>query len=397
MWLGAVTSTTATVKAKVPQGTRAQLYVREFGGAPHAVPIDPASTRGSHVATFRITGLQPSTTYTYTLEVNGRPSFFPPGRLRTFPPEGKPSALKFAFSSCARTGSEHAVFETIRQRDPDVFLHLGDMHYENISRPDPRLFRAAWDTVLSSSTQGALYRDVPLAYTWDDHDFGPNDADSRSPARPVARAVYREYAPHYPLGAGAGNAGVFQAFSFGRVRFIMTDLRSDRMADKTPDTPAKTMMGTAQKMWFFEELLVAARTHSLIVWASSVPWIGDRAGDQWASYASERREIANFLGEHQIKNLCILCGDAHMIAADNGQETSYADRPAAPIPVMHGSALDQGGSFKGGPYSEGHYVPEAKEGCFGWVEVKDDGQRVHVDFTGRVQSDEVKVALSFDV
>jgi hypothetical protein len=29
--------------------------------------------------------------------------------------------VKFAFSSCSRTGSEHLVFDTIRQRDPTCF------------------------------------------------------------------------------------------------------------------------------------------------------------------------------------------------------------------------------------------------------------------------------------
>jgi hypothetical protein len=65
--------------------------------------------------------------------------------------------------------------------------------------------------------------------------------------------------------------------------------------------------------------------------------------------------------------------------------------------VLHGSALDQGGSFKGGPYSHGHYVPQAGEGCFGWVEVQDDGGQISVDFSGRVETDEVKVALKFEV
>jgi alkaline phosphatase D len=397
MWLGAVTSSTATVKAKLPPGIRAKLYVREFGGAPQAVPVEPAILTRSTVATFRLHGLKPSTVYTYTLEVNGRPSYYPPGQLRTFPPEGQPGNVKFAFSSCARTGSEHVVFDTIRQREPAVFLHLGDLHYENISRPDPRIFRAAWDTVLSSSTQAALYRNVPLAYVWDDHDFGPNDADGRSPSRPVARAVYREYAPHYPLAAGSGDGAIYQAFTLGRVRFVMTDLRSERVANRLRDEPGKSMMGAAQKAWFLQELLDSSRSHSMVFWTSSVPWIGEKSGDQWASYSHERLEIANFIAEHRIKNLCILCGDAHMLAADDGQETGYADDSAAPIPVLHGSALDQGGSYKGGPYSHGYYTPQSGEGCFGWVEVQDDGQHVSVDFTGRVETDEVKVALKFDV
>jgi alkaline phosphatase D len=396
MWVGAVTSSTATVKAKLPPDTRARLYVREFGGAPQPVSVDPAMVAGSTVAAFRLRGLRPSTVYTCTLEVNGKPSYYPPALVRTFPEEGKPSRVKFAFSSCAQTGSEHLVFDTIRRREPMVFLHLGDMHYENISRPEPRLFRAAWDTVLSSPTQAALYREVPLAYIWDDHDFGPNNADGRSPSRAIARAVYREYAPHYPLGDGLGDTPIYQAFTIGRARFILTDLRSERSpGDALP--VEKTMIGLSQKAWFFEELRQAARSHAVVFWASSVPWIGDRAGDQWADYAIERAEIAAFLADEKIRNLCILCGDAHMLAADDGKARGYANRPAAPIPVLHGSSLDQGGSFKGGPYSHGYYLPQHGEGCFGWVEVNDDGKRVSVDFTGRVETDEVKVALSFEV
>jgi alkaline phosphatase D len=152
-----------------------------------------------------------------------------------------------------------------------LFLHLGDMHYVNSSRNDPRYFRAAWDTVLASTTQGALYRSVPLASVWDDHDFGPNDADGRSPSRPAARHVYREYAPHYPLPAGDGDTAIYQAFSFGRTRFIVTDLRSERSPGRMPGGPGKTMMGAAQMKWFKRELAESSRSHAVVFWGSSVP------------------------------------------------------------------------------------------------------------------------------
>ena len=250
-WLGAVTPTSAIVKTKLPPGARARLLVQDITGEKLAFPAEPPLFPGCCVASFAPRGLMPDRNYSYQLEVEGRPAIYPPGIFRTFPETGTPAPIRFAFGSCARTGSEHAVFEAIRRRGPNVMLHLGDMHYENISRNQPQLYRAAWDTVLSSSTQGALYRNVPLAYVWDDHDFGPNDADGRSPARPVARAVYREYAPHYPLGGGAGDVAIYQAFSLGRVRFLMTDLRSERAANKLPDQPGKSMMGAAQKTWFF--------------------------------------------------------------------------------------------------------------------------------------------------
>jgi hypothetical protein len=90
MWLGAVTSTTATVKTKLPAGSaRAALRSASSVARPTPCRSSLRARRAANVAVFRIRGLQPSTIYTYTLEVNGRPSYYPPGRLRTFPPEGK--------------------------------------------------------------------------------------------------------------------------------------------------------------------------------------------------------------------------------------------------------------------------------------------------------------------
>ena len=398
MWIGAATHESGVVKVKLPPQAEARLAVR----APDAKPIyfspEPLAEKNGTVRTFRLHGLATLTHHTCTLEVDGKSVSYPPAMLRTFPTPGNAASFSFAFGSCARTGSEHPVFETIRKRDPAFFLHLGDMHYENISRDDPQYFRAAWDTVLASVTQGALYRSVPLAYVWDDHDFGPNDADGRTPSRAAARRVYREYAPHYALSAGEGDAAIYQAFSIGRARFIMTDLRSERSPKKMPAGAGKTMLGAAQKEWFKRELAESSRNHAVVFWASSVTWIGvEDHGDGWAGYATERREIANLIAENGIRNLVILCGDAHMLAADDGTNSDYSTARGLRIPVLHGSALDQNASMKGGPYSEGVHLPEAGEGCFGWVSVRDTGDGVRVEFTGRDEFDDVRVGLDFAV
>ena len=398
MWIGAVTPDGGVVKVKLPPQADARLLVRAPDAEAISFPPEPAVEKSGTVRTFRLRGLAALTRYSCTLEVNGRPSSYPPATLRTFPTPGDAASFSFAFGSCARTGSEHQVFETIQKRDPAFFLHLGDLHYANISRDDPQYFRAAWDTVLASTTQGALYRTVPLAYVWDDHDFGPNDADARTPSRAAARRVYREYAPHYPLPAGDGNAAIYQAFSIGRARFIMTDLRSERSAKNVRDGAAKTMLGAAQKEWFKRELAAASRSHAVVFWASSVPWIGAADhGDAWPGYSDERREIASFIAQNGIRNLVILCGDAHMLAADDGKNSDYTGVRGLRLPVLHGSPFDQGASMKGGPYSHGVHLPNPGDGCFGWVDVRDEGSGVRVEFTGRDEFDEVKVRMAFAV
>ncbi len=97
------------------------------------------------------------------------------------------------------------VFDTIRKEEPLFFLHLGDFHCEDIVKNDRALYRRAFDTVLASPVQFALYRHVPLVYVWEDHDFGPNDSYSADPGGSAARLTYRENVPHYPLAVGDGD------------------------------------------------------------------------------------------------------------------------------------------------------------------------------------------------
>ena len=397
MWSGAVTTDGATVKAKLPRGAHARLLVTPAsGGAAQAFDFLPCEAE-STIGTCRLQGLAADTAYSYRLELEGRRTSYPAGRLRTFP--AGPASFRFVFASCARTGSSHAVFDAIRKAQPLFFHHLGDLHYSNIGKNNPALFRAAYETVLAAPTQAALYRAVPLVYVWDDHDFGPNGSDSTSPGREASRLAYREYIPHYPLVAGAGNAAIYQTFSVGRVRFISLDLRSERSPVSTPDSPQKTLLGAAQKTWLKQELLAARDSAKLVFLISSVPWNGRTGkGDGWSAFGTERREIADFIKTNGIKNLCVLSGDAHMLAADDGSNSDFATGGGgAPIAVLHGSALDQGGSYKGGPYSHGWYLPKSKEGCFGLVEVRDEGGRIAVDFSGRNHLDEEKVRLSFSV
>jgi hypothetical protein len=53
--------------------------------------------------------------------------------------------------------------------------------------------------------------------------------------------------------------------------------------------------------------------------------------------------------------------------------------------------------MKGGPYSHGVHLPEPGEGCFGWVNVLDDGGDVRIEFTGSDEFGDVKVRMAFAV
>ena len=65
---------------------------------------------------------------------------------------------------------------------------------------------------------------------------------------------------------------------------------------------------------------------------------------------------------NHISGVCILHGDSHMLAADDGTFSDYATGGGAPIPVMCAAPLDQNPSLKGGPYSQGVYRVRERSG-----------------------------------
>jgi alkaline phosphatase D len=398
LWSGALMPTSARVNARIAhESNSVRLLVSvnpDLSNPIRSGPFIATTATNNRMVSIPVAGLNPGTPYYYGIESASLVDDTNRGRFRT--PVYGPQSFSFALGSCADTGSEHAVFDTIRSLNPLFFLHTGDMHYENIGVNDVTLFRGAYDTVLASATQSALYRQVPIAYMWDDHDFGPNDSDGTSASRPAARATYQEYVPHYPLAAGSGDVPIYQSFTIGRVRFILTDLRSERTPKIATDDGDKTMMGGSQKAWFKAQLL-AANGRQAIVWVSSMPWIGAPAAgaDYWAGYATERQEIANFISDNGISGLVVLSGDAHMVALDDGTNSDYTSNGGASFPVFHAAALDRTGSTKGGPYSHGSYPGG---GQFGLVTVTDDGGgSLTITLSGRDSANKTIVEASFDL
>ena len=389
LWSGAVSPNGFTVTARLrDEADAARLVVFDQQDSEVARSQAAPVTDRDEPATFTIDGLEPDTEYHYAIEIDGNVDKVNSGRVRTFP--AGPSSFTVAVGACARTNSNGVVFDTIRELDPDLYLNLGDLHYRNISENSASPFRSAFDQVHATAAQSALYRSVPIAYVWDDHDYGPNDGDASSPSRPAAWAAYRSHVPHYDLPAG-DEGTIHQAFTIGRVRFLLTDTRSER------DQTEGQMLGDAQLEWFLDEVLRARDTHALTIWANPSPWIGeaDPLAEHWAAFDGERQRIGAFLAEHDITNFVMVGGDAHMVAIDDGTNSGYGGHDG--FPILHTAALDRPGSVKGGPYSHGTFPGG---GQFGLVNVTDDGgDQVHVtltglDYTGR---ELVTLDLTYDV
>lgn len=398
-WSGNVTPTSATVSIRLnAPGVRVRLALSPndkltpvtFFTAGNTAPVS------GNIISADVDGLLPNTDYYYGFEVLGvlRTETISRGHFRTFP-QGAAS-FKLAFASCSdyREPDQRA-FDAILAEQPLVFLHMGDLHYIDTNTTNPDDYIRNYDAVLNHPRQGALYRGVPIAYVWDDHDFTGDNSIGGGIGTATARAVFRDYVPHYPITVTGGT--IAQSFTVGRVRVIMTDARSASNSSSIAESPAKTRLGALQKAWLKQELLSARdAAFPLILWVCTDPWIDapTLGADTWGGYATERTELANFLKDNRIKNVVLLAGDMHALAYDDGTHSDYATGGGAPLVVLHAGALAREANTKGGPYSAGPFLGTTQ---YGILEVTDNGGAVvQCRYTGHRVGEGAKLVFQFN-
>ena len=378
VWSGNVTPTSASVVVRLTSaGQRVRLQVSLNATLTPAVFSSAATTAAAagNTLALSVQSLQPDTDYYYGIEIAGvlRAEAASRGRFHTFPLSRASFKIVFAGDSDYRTADQRAFDEILAAR-PLLFIHLGDLHYNDTNTTNADDYRANYDSVLNQPNESALFRGVPVAYMWDDHDFCGNNSDGTSAGRDTARAVYKERVPHYPIASTAGGT-MAQSFTIGRVRVIITDLRSCADPADKKDTAAKTHLGAAQKAWFKQELISARDAgFPLTLWVCGNPWIGTlnpaEDHDNWTSFTTERTELADFIRDNHITNVVLLSADMHALAYDDGTHSDYATGGGAPLTVLQAAALTESGSIKGGPYTGGP-LPGSQQ--YGILEVYDNG------------------------
>ena len=391
---GGVTSDSVRVKAGFLENTSsARLAVStssNFLDSVYSAPVAIDLSVADGVGDFQVNGLNELTDYYYRIEVDGAIDDRV-GQFQTF--TNKPYSFSFISSACAALRSD-PVFLAIRDEDPLFYMNVGDIHYSNIAINDTQLFYDKFEAVFTRDSQRALYESTSLVYMWDDHDYGPNNSDETSPSRTASRLAYRDYIPSYPLAAGPGDAPIQQSFSVGRVKFILTDLRSEKSAPSDPAGENKRTMSLEQEAWFFDELLDGRDNYAAIVWVSSYPWVGkaNNSSDFWNGYPDHRDKVAGFIKDNGVDNLFMVSGDAHMLAIEDGSNNTYPDGQPG-FPIFQTAALTSSGSTKGGPYSHGTFPGS---GQYGRVSILDDGgNTVQIQLRGKKMDGTTLVSHDF--
>lgn len=177
--------------------------------------------------------------------------------------------------------------------------------------------------------QQASQRGVRLLATWDDHDYGENDAGKDYPYQRESRAAFADFfnLNLLELGDGLGR-GVYHSRFLSvaglRVQVILLDTRSFRSSLKYADTkqacaptglipetdPGASILGDEQWQWLGQQLSKPADLRLLV---SSIQVLPDEhCFEKWANFPAERQRLFALIGQHQAAGVVILSGDRHL-------------------------------------------------------------------------------------
>ena len=285
----------------------------------------------------------------------------------------EPVLQRIGVGSCLRQDQAQPIFDAVLDDDFDLFVFLGDNVYGDVESEDLRELRDAYAMQAAADGFSRLRAaGVPLAATWDDHDYGLNDGGADFFGRQEAQRIFEDFWGVPADSERASRPGVYDAVTYGppgqRVQLILLDTRYFRSALRPTDErgapgkerylpdpdPAKTMLGDEQWAWLREALQEEA---DLRILASSIQVIADGHGfEAWRHLPAERDRLYELIRETGANGVVIVSGDRHRAGIYRHDEA--LDYPLVELTASSLNAPSSSGE-EAGPYRLGPtYRPE---------------------------------------
>ncbi|KAJ4793573.1 Calcineurin-like metallo-phosphoesterase superfamily protein [Rhynchospora pubera] len=276
---------------------------------------------------------------------------------------------RIAFGSCFNQSAPQPqpIWESIIRFDPQVFIWLGDNIYGDNKRPVRVWGRertvGPWKNIerFFPSTEDELSRryaavksnpgyarlrqghpKVSIIGTWDDHDYGLNDAGKEFPYKDTSQQLLLDFLDEPHNSPRRKQAGVYASYMFGppgkRIKVILLDMRYHR----DPLFSDGTILGETQWSWLEKELNGPQSEITII--ASSIQVVSNLSAifqplfymESWSLFPKERRRLFNLIDSSKREGVMFISGDVHF-----GEITRDDCGAAYPVYDLTSSGLTQ--------------------------------------------------------
>lgn len=250
--------------------------------------------------------------------------------FRTAAAPSETGKVRIAFGSCSKVSQFNSgpIYKAIAEEGPDMALFVGDNSYFIVADGSDRHFNTTGPTGDWSSAEAmtarhlttrmhpdlqAMFRTVPCYAVWDDHDYGPDNADRTFDLREEATEVFRQMWANPGYGTDS-IPGIFSSFRNGPVEvFLMDDRYHKYSPQKHKDVTMATgeIWGRAQTDWLLAGLKRSTAPVKIIANGTQVVTRSTGGEGHRREAQNELNRLIEHIDKHQIDGVVFLVGDRH--------------------------------------------------------------------------------------
>lgn len=271
--------------------------------------------------TINFNRLTPNTTYKYSIGIEGNKNttgtFTTPALLN----KNNLPDFSFAFGSCTYInekdydqsgepfGRPLDIIKSIQLQEPNLMLWLGDNIYLRKGEWSSKtgIYRRYTDFKSNPELQD-FWKSTPHYAIWDDHDYGPNDADRSFINKEITLQAFKDFWANPSYGIN-GKPGITSSFTYQDVEFFLLDNRFNRSPNKRK-SGKREILGKKQIEWLIDALVNSKASFKFIVVGGQ--FISDAdVYENHATYPKERKMLLEYFEKEGLKNIIFLSGDRH--------------------------------------------------------------------------------------
>ena len=309
------------------------------------LPATTVGKRDDFVHQFRLSGLQPGSTYHVRVESLRSDSDQVlnsyEGRFKTAYAADQSMPVKFIVSTCQAVRSidagkdGHQTYRQMLQVEPDFFVHTGDiLYYDKVPFcKNAAQARSKWHLMFAYGNNREFFRNTASYFMKDDHDTLKNDC---WPGQKYGELTFEQglkiFREQVPMGEKT-----YRTIRWGKdIQIWLTENRDFRSSNRMPDGPEKTILGGEQKAWLFETIEKSDATFKFII--SPGPLVGpDKRGKadnhSNAAFHHQGQQLRDFLSKKE--NTYVICGDRHWQYCSRDPDTGLVEFGCGPINDEH--------------------------------------------------------------
>lgn len=362
--LGPVELRTASIWAEVTPGATARIWYWKKGdlGSIKKWVASTSLVNWFGTVKFDLVGLDMNTTYEYAIATVDKKPIKASGEFTTKDLwQWRKPVPDFSFLAGSCTyfndpvydrpgkpyGNDSTILLAMAKEKAAFMLWLGDNWYTR--EADYYSKWGLWYRAHHYRTQPVLQdflKSTSHYAIWDDHDFGPDNANKTYPLKEESRKVFEHFWMNPSF--GQDGEGIYTIVSHGDVDMFLMDDRTFRSADDL-DTAyngqrnqEKRMWGTKQMEWLKNALASSSATFKIIV--SGSQFVNKLStADCLTLYPVEFDELMNYLEKEKVEGVVFLSGDRHHSEVIRYQrKNAYTVYDITTSPISAGIAKPRG-------------------------------------------------------